>query len=553
VKSLALEEATIRVRRLLRSSVSAAARYASRRAWTRSHHWLTVPVLLLALCFSAVCGWVLLEARRATEARAAEVATSLASSLRSDIARNVESLNLSLEAVVNNLKLPDLARLSPEMRQHVLFDHSSTARYLTSILVVDETGRITLDSRNLSPSQQNLSDRDYFQVHRDNDSLGLFISRPFVSRLSGRVLVAFSRRLSHPDGSFAGVVLGAMLQSYFQSVFKDISLGPNGTVTLARTDGIVLMRWPYREDFIGSNVKRADLFVHFPHAASGHYESWAVSDGIKRLFVYTQVDDLPLIIVVGQSLDDIFAPWWRQALGIGALMIALCAVTVMLAGFLNRELTRRSAAERKLTILATMDGLTGLANRRHFNRTLAYEWRRATRSRAPVALLMIDADNFKLYNDSHGHQAGDKLLQRIAASIAANVRRPSDLGARFGGDEFSVLLPDTSLEEAAALAERIRGDLVLRCSADEIQRGSAQLSIGVACLAPGAEAKHRDLVAAADKALYQAKHHGRNRTELAETDSGGLAPDAGADSGEGNSAAPVRPSAAAELQRSSAP
>jgi diguanylate cyclase (GGDEF)-like protein len=203
---------------------------------------------------------------------------------------------------------------------------------------------------------------------------------------------------------------------------------------------------------------------------------------------------------------------------------------------------------RKLTILATIDGLTGLANRRHFNRTLAYEWRRAMRSRGPVALLMIDADKFKLYNDSHGHQAGDTLLQAIAASIAANVKRPSDLGARFGGDEFAVLLPETSLGDAAALAERIREDLFLRCGADQTQRDGAQLSIGVASLVPGTEAKHRDLIAAADKALYQAKHLGRNRIELAETDSGSVAaeghPDDGR-SGEGNFAAPKRASAVA--------
>jgi hypothetical protein len=88
---------------------------------------------------------------------------------------------------------------------------------------------------------------------------------------------------------------------------------------LARTDGVVLMRCPYLEDFIATNVKQAGLFVHFPGAASGHYKSWAVSDGVKRLFVYDQVNDLPLIIVVGQSLDEIFAPWWRQAFEIGAL------------------------------------------------------------------------------------------------------------------------------------------------------------------------------------------------------------------------------------------
>jgi diguanylate cyclase (GGDEF)-like protein len=531
---------------MLRSRAAVGARDRPARAWMQSHHRLTAPVLLLALCFSAVCVWILLEGRRATEVRAGEVATSLASSLRSDVARNVETLNLSLEAVVNNLKLPGLDRLSPDMRNQVLFDHSTTARYLTSVLIVNETGRITLDSRNSNPSQQNLSDRDYFQVHKDSDFVGLFVSRPFKSRLSGRMLVAFSRRLSHPDGSFSGVVLGAMLQDYFQTGFKDFSLGPNGTVTLARTDGIVLMRWPYREDFVGSSIKRAELFVHFRYASRGQYESQAVSDGIRRLFVYTQVDELPLIIVVGQSLDDIFAPWWRQALAIGALMVVLCAVTVTLALALNRELTRRSAAERKLTVLATIDGLSGLANRRHFSRTLAYEWRRAMRSRVPVALLMIDAYKFKLYNDSHGHQAGDRLLQAIAASIAANVKRPSDLGARYGGDEFAVLLPDTPLGDAAALAERIRQDLIVRCSADETQRGNAQLSIGVASLVPGGRARHRDLIAAADKALYKAKHLGRNRTELAEMDdAGALAPEAGTQKGDGVLAAPDGPSAVA--------
>lgn len=151
-----------RMKGLRWSRAAAEARDTFARTWSQSYHRLTIPVVLLAVCFSAVCGWILLEARRATEVRAAEAATSLASSLRADIARNVESLNLSLEAVVNNLKLPGLDRLSPEMRRQVLFDHSSSARYLTSILVVDETGRIVTDSRSLDPSPQNLSDRDFF-------------------------------------------------------------------------------------------------------------------------------------------------------------------------------------------------------------------------------------------------------------------------------------------------------------------------------------------------------------------------------------------------------
>jgi diguanylate cyclase (GGDEF)-like protein len=521
-----MADATIPIRKLFRPRMPVEARGPSTPESTPSHRWLTVSFLLLAISFSAVCGWVLLDARRATQARAIEVATSLVNSLRFDIARNVETLDLSLETVANNLKLAGLDRLSPEMRQHVLFDHPTSNRYPTSVFVVDETGQIKHDSRNLDPPKQNFSDREHFQVHKDNDSVGLFISRPLVSRVNGRTLVAFSRRLSNPDGSFGGVVLSAMLQDYFEQAFKDISLGPGGSVTLVRTDGIVLMRWPYREDFIGSNIKRAALFRHFPQASAGHFESFAVSDGTRRLFVYSQVNGLPLIVVVGQSLDDVFAPWWRQAFAIGALVLGLCALTVLLAGFLNRELTRRSAAERKLTILATMDGLTGLANRRHFNEALVREWRGAMRSRTPIALLMIDADDFKTYNDSHGHQAGDKLLRTIAVSIAANLKRPADLGARYGGDEFVILLPNTSLDDAAVLADRLRQDFVTRCSKDDALKGHARLSIGVACLVPGSGEKSRDLIAAADKALYRAKHLGRNRTELAATEAASLAPDA---------------------------
>src|SRR5215207_11543402 len=163
---LARTRATNRVRAMLSLLGAVRSHHMSARARPSSYR-LTIPVILLAVCFSAVCGWILVESRRATGARATEAATSLVGSLKSDIARNVEILNLSLQGAAKNLKLPDLDRLSPEMRQQVLFDHSSTGRYLTSTLVVDETGRTTFDSRSLSPSQRPVSDRDYFQVHKD--------------------------------------------------------------------------------------------------------------------------------------------------------------------------------------------------------------------------------------------------------------------------------------------------------------------------------------------------------------------------------------------------
>ena len=124
--------------------------------------------------------------------------------------------------------------------------------------------------------------------------------------------------------------------------------------------------------------------------------------------------------------------------------------------FLAREIGRRAHAEDKLEELATTDALTGLKNRRKFDTEIDAEWRRATRQKMPLALLMIDADHFKSYNDTFGHQAGDEMLVGIAICISDSVRRAGDCAARYGGEEFAVLLPGLSAAEAVDVAETIR-------------------------------------------------------------------------------------------------
>ena len=128
---------------------------------------------------------------------------------------------------------------------------------------------------------------------------------------------------------------------------------------------------------------------------------------------------------------------------------------------------------------------------------------------------MIDADEFKTYNDSHGHQAGDRLLRTIGESITGTIQRGADLGARYGGDEFAVLLPGTTLEGAAQVADQIRQRFNTKCLEQGTTDG-AKISIGAACLIPERAASHTTLLTAADAALYRAKDAGRNRTELAE-------------------------------------
>ena len=197
-------------------------------------------------------------------------------------------------------------------------------------------------------------------------------------------------------------------------------------------------------------------------------------------------------------------------------MAALCAIVIALTLVLVAALKRRSAAESQLALLASTDGLTGLSNRRRFDDVFAREWLRAQRTKAPIALLMIDADNFKAYNDAHGHQAGDAALASIAACIASSAssaRRASDLCARYGGEEFAVLLPGETVEGAFRIAEEIRSSVLsLRAQQQGRPDMSPTVSVGVAAMTPRAGLAPHDLIRSADLALYEAKDAGRDRS-----------------------------------------
>ena len=479
----------------------------------RSVKRLIATIFVVALCFCAICAKVLFDARSAAWERASQVATSLAATLESEIARNIESYDLSLQAVIENLAYPEITQISPGLRQLVLFDRSAMAKHLNAIILLDESGIVRLDSKNPFPKPISRADRDYFQFHKNSKKSELYISLPMITRESGVRVIAVSRRLSNPDGSFAGVVAGSVRLSYFQQLFKDASLGRNGNITLSRMDGKLLMRWPYQESMLGRDLRGGELYKQLALARSGRFETEALTDGVRRLVVYTQIGDLPLVIGIGQSTADIYAQWNSYALTIGLLVALLCAMAAALALYLAREMTRRNAAETTLTMLAATDGLTGLSNRRHFNEAIDREWRRAMREGAHLALVMCDVDLFKSYNDSHGHQAGDKLLQAIGAAMNQCIKRGTDVAARYGGDEFAILLPAASADSSARIAEQVRDRFAELC--DQLGIARSHLSIGVASVVPRPEENQSSLMAAADRALYRAKELGRNRIEVA--------------------------------------
>ncbi|ANQ85222.1 diguanylate cyclase [Azoarcus olearius] len=183
-------------------------------------------------------------------------------------------------------------------------------------------------------------------------------------------------------------------------------------------------------------------------------------------------------------------------------------------------------ANRELTRLSSVDGLTGIPNRRRFDETLLREWRRAARTGHPIALLVADVDSFKQFNDGYGHQVGDECLKAVARTLEQRLRRPTDLVARYGGEEFAAILPETSVEGAAAVAETMRAGVESLCITHRFSTSGpvVSISIGVAAIVParGDENGFVALLKSADDALYRAKAAGRNRVVTHSVDTKGM-------------------------------
>jgi diguanylate cyclase (GGDEF)-like protein len=180
---------------------------------------------------------------------------------------------------------------------------------------------------------------------------------------------------------------------------------------------------------------------------------------------------------------------------------------------MRREL---DAANRELRRLSSVDGLTGLANRRQFDYTLQNEWMWGQAQKQPLSLLMCDVDFFKLYNDNYGHPQGDECLRQVANALHEALKGPKDLAARYGGEEFAILLPNTGPDMAMMIAERARESVAaLKMPHALSPLGQVSISLGVATRVPASTHTSDRLIALADRALYIAKHNGRNRAAQA--------------------------------------
>ena len=375
------------------------------------------------------------------------------------------------------------------------------------------------------------AEREYFIFHKTNSNPGPHIGAPFRVRSSGEWIIPLSRRLDNADGQFAGVILATIKIKYFTDFYQTFNIGCDGAIALILSNGIQIVRQPLLPDSLGKDVSAGSLYALYKHGnRDGSAMIRSRQDGIERLNSYRQLANYPIFVSAALSKSEILTSWHRLAIARGLITLGIVVVIAILGMRLVRQINMRIRAEEEarnardalqelnatLEKLAQQDGLTGLANRRKFDHAIDHALSHAKQSASPLAMILIDVDYFKKFNDLYGHVAGDECLRQVAAVIKASEKRSNDLAARYGGEEFAVLLPDTNLEGALVVAESIRKALhALKIEHAGNTTGIVTVSAGIDVLTSITEQDSAaSFVSAADAALYSAKASGRDRIQV---------------------------------------
>ena len=485
-----------------------------------------LPVLAVTIAFLMVVAVSILSihAIQVTNSKAHELeqarltSGNLAWSIEQQATDTFDEANLILEELIE--RLGDLSPAALEKTQKLLKKRVFTTEQLHGLFFYDTHGRWVLTSFDYQPVAANNSDRDYFKFHQQNVTLSPRIGPALRSRTTGEWVIPFSRRVNDAHGNFKGVVLATIKMSYFDNFFARFNIDDKGAIFLALPQGTIIARRPFDENLIGSSLAKGEIFsIHLPNAPADTVMVNSIIDGVDRLFGYRMLQKYPLVVAAANSRDAILSSWRADTYKMTG-MIALVLLVNLLVGVLLYKQVRKGLrveshlkkARSELQALVLQDGLTGLANRRHLERSLELEWLRAARQRSSISLIMLDIDHFKSFNDQYGHVAGDHCISAVAQAIDQCVRRPSDLAVRYGGEEFAVLLPDTEPGGAYVLAESIRLAVQeLAIAHTENPAGVVTVSLGVYSCVPSTS-DFKTLLMQADSALYMAKRAGRNQT-----------------------------------------
>jgi diguanylate cyclase (GGDEF)-like protein len=446
---------------------------------------------------------------------------------------------------------------SPNCNQY-LADLTTNIPWIRDLSVASPNGQIKCSTQPLALGL-NVSDRPHFQNALNSREFAL--SDYMISRANDVPGMVATFPAIKDDGSLNGVVMAVINLQWIGDLAATAAEHSGAAVLLLDSTGTLVAGSADQQAFIGSRFAGSDLAREMLANESGTI-TVAGLDGVQRIFAYVRVPwtqarlavglnesavhasidheiDIAYLQLVAFGLFVLLIAWFggeqlvvrpirslvrtatrfgRGDLHVRATQEPWVAEFAPLAAALDDMAAKLAAREEELQIanqhldeLASLDGLSGLANRRGFDREIEREWKKADESRKPLALMMIDIDHFKLFNDRYGHVSGDTCLRAVGETLSLVTLEEAVLVARYGGEEFALLLPGLDLDRAAALAEDARRaieDLMINHSESPI--GHVTISIGVESMVPEKFQTCANLIEAADSALYDAKRGGRN-------------------------------------------
>ena len=493
------------------------------------------PVTLVAIVFfSLVClslgGMQVYSVYAAREVQLAEatVATEhLVKALSEHVNYGIEradNLLLDLDERLRREGAAEASSLAPYVRERL-----NRLPLLHDLAYYDEQGTMLLSGQHAEADAGEATVHKHTVHHRYLPDPELLIGTPQKDLATGQWLLPVSRPQLLADGSFTGIVMAMIRLDQFRGFADYMEVGRRGKVVLALESGQLLLARPHRDADIGHDLRTSALFALRRTAgptASSIVAAPADSGQADTLYSYRRVTRYPLVVAVSRSTEEILENWWNSAYlssaGVSLLMLIQLWLGVRLYGQIalrdQLEKERRSLQKllvkksRSLRQQAHIDALTGIANRRQFDSRLVREFNRAMADGRPLALIILDVDFFKKYNDLYGHPAGDECLKFVASRINGGRRRSQDLAARLGGEEFTILLPGAGLRGAIAVAESIRKAVAAeKLTHIPDRHHSVTVSCGVHAVVPVKGMLPSELIDAADRALYLAKASGRNR------------------------------------------
>jgi len=474
-----------------------------------------IAVLVLAAIWGTTLHLIKVE-RTAAEHSAEVSSHELAETYEAQVVRALREIDQTLKVVKFANDVGGMQEALPKLKARDLLPPA----LVFVVSIADSSGDVVASTS--SSGMSNVADKDFFQSERRTDAISVGRTQPDPE--TGEWILTFSRRLNTADETFSGIVMLSVNAAYFVSGYEDANLGEHGMLGLIGSEGVFRVR---RSGKTVTANDRSHYTLPIMHAAdeaqsetTPQTDAW---DGVRRYTSARDIYGFPLAVIVGLSADEQLAAaqrnkqvYLRRAAVASLVMILIIAVMGRMSHQLSlgrqRAVEEHIAHAARVEYIAYHDSLTTLPNRSLFSKLLGHSINQAHRYKRQLAVLFLDLDHFKNINDTLGHEAGDQLLQEVAARLKTCLR-DSDTVARLGGDEFVVMLPELDVEKYTATVARKILAAVARPFVLASQEYRVTASIGISTY-PQDGLDEQTLTKNADVAMYKAKEEGKNNFQF---------------------------------------